>query len=87
VDEALGIDRTAVVLDRLAVHAELHDVGGLDEPRRTRPRQQEAVRVARIARADVAVTVDDVLVVEDAVAGDEIGDHRLERGVAGAVLL
>src|SRR5262245_50241540 len=35
----------------------------------------------------MAVTVDDVLVVEDAVAGDEIVDHRLERGVGGTVLL
>ena len=80
-DEAFRIDRPVVLADDLAVHAECHDVGCFHQPRRARPRHQEALGVARIAPADVAVAVDDALVVEDAVADDEIVDHRLQVGV------
>jgi hypothetical protein len=83
-DETLRIDRARVRVHGFAVKAELHDVGRFDQPWRACPRQQEALRVARIARADVAVAVDDVLVVEDAVADDEVVDQRLEFGTRAA---
>jgi len=82
-DEALGIDRALVRPDELAVEAELHDVGRDDKARRARPRHQEALRIVRVAGADVAVAVDHVLHVEDAVADHQILDHGLEDG-AGA---
>ena len=50
----------------------------LDQLRRTRTRQEVALRVVRMAHADVAVGVDHVLLGEDAVGDHEVLDERVE---------
>ena len=75
VDEALVIERPAVVLRRRAVEVELHDVGLADHLGRERAGEEEAARVARMAHADVAVGIDDVFVREDAVRDHEVADE------------
>src|SRR5258706_367524 len=53
VDEALEIRLAPAPVDRLALERELHEVLALDAVGRARPRQEEAVRPLRMARADV----------------------------------
>src|SRR5262249_12937098 len=79
VDETLLIDRTAATIDGTAVEIEFHDVVGGDAPRRLRLGNQKMIRPRRMPHADVAVTVDDALVIEDAVGRDEVLDQALRR--------
>jgi len=83
VDETLLINRAAATIDGVAVEIEFHDVVGGDAPGRLRLGNQETIRPRRMPHADVAVTVDDALVIEDAVGGDEVLDQTLgRRGIA-----
>jgi hypothetical protein len=62
----------AVGIQRLAVEVVLDQVLDLDALGCERARQVIAVRVFRRAQADVAVGVDDAVVRENAVRGDEV---------------
>ena len=72
VDEAFEIRARRVRLGRVAVEIELDDVGGGDERGRHAARDQEMVRVLRMACADMAEAVDHALLIEDVVGVDEI---------------
>ena len=76
VDEAFEIGGAPLRIDRLAARIELHDVGRLNEARRHAARQEEMVGALVVACADMAEAIDDTLVVEDAVGGDEVLDQR-----------
>ena len=80
VDEALEIGRAAARIDRVAFEREFHDVGGLDAVGRARAREQIALRIVGMARADMAEGIDDRLAGEDAVGGDELFDDPVELG-------
>ena len=79
-DEALEIGRLAARIDRLALERELHDVVLLDAVRRPRPRQEEALRIVGMPRADMAERVDHAFGREDAVGGDEFFEQSIELG-------
>src|SRR5262249_17044808 len=79
VDETLLIDRAAATINGIAVEIEFHDVVGGDAPRRLRLGNQKMIRPRRMPHADVAVSVDDALVIEDAVGRDEVLDQALAR--------
>ena len=79
-DEALEIGRAAARIDRLALERELHDVVLLDAVRRARARQQEALRIVGMARADMAEGVDHAFAGEDAVGGDDFFEQGVELG-------
>ena len=81
VDEALAVEQLAVVLgiDGLAVEIEHQNVGGGHQFRRDRARDQIAVRIARIAHADMAEGVEHVKPRQRAVRGDEVVDQRRDR--------
>src|SRR5204862_8116032 len=76
VDEAFQEHRAAAGIDRIAVEIEFHDVAGGDQRRRQRPRHQEAIWIARMARADMAEGIDHAEVGEDAAAGHDIPKQR-----------
>ena len=79
VDEALAVEQLAVVLgiDGLAVEVEDENVGGGHRFRRDRARDQIAVRIARVAHADMAEGIEHVQSRQRAVGGDEIVDEGL----------
>ncbi len=79
-DEALEIGRLAARVDRLALERELHDVVLLDAVRRPRPRQEEALRIVGVPRADMAERVDHAFGRQDAVGGDEFFEQSIELG-------
>jgi hypothetical protein len=80
VDEALEIDGTAIVAEGSGVEIEGHDIRFRHQPGRHVAGQQEGVFALVVAHADMAEAVDDALVEQDAVGGDEILDQR-RRGV------
>ena len=94
VDEALEEHAAAALVDGIAIEIELHDVGGGDVRRRHRARHQVAVRIGRVADADMAKGVEHALIGQNAVRRDEIVDQcgidraarggRLGRGEVGA---
>jgi hypothetical protein len=73
-DEALKIGRPLVVANDFAVQRELHDVARLDQFRAARARQQKSVRSGRVTDTDMAVSIDNLLVRQNAVRDDEIID-------------
>src|SRR5262249_49928389 len=75
VDETLEVERPFRVLDGVSLQVVLDDVRALDEGRRERAGEEETLGVVRMAHADVAVRIDDVLPREDAVGNDELGDQ------------
>ncbi len=77
VDEALAVKQHAVIfgIDRLAVEIEHQDIGRGDRFRRDRTRDHIAVRIARIAHADMAEGVEHVKPRQRAIGGDEIVDQ------------
>ena len=79
-DEALDVGPVLAPVGGLAVEAEGHDVFGLDHLGAARTRQQEEVGIVRMAHADMAERVDDALVGEDPVGGDEFADDLVEIG-------
>src|SRR5262249_59044100 len=68
-DEALEIGRPPARIDRIALERELHDVVDLDALGRPRPRQQKALRVVGMARADMPERIHDALARQDPVGG------------------
>jgi hypothetical protein len=81
VDEPLDERRAPSGVDRLGIEVVLEDVGGGHELGRQRARHEIAVRIGGMAHAHVAVSVEDVLIDEDAVGRHEVVD---ELGVDGA---
>jgi hypothetical protein len=81
VDEPLQVRRPPVGVHRVAVEVVFDDVVGGHQGRRHAARQQIAVGVLGMTHADMAEPVDDVLIVQDAVARHEIVDQR---GIGGA---
>jgi hypothetical protein len=75
-DKAFEIGRAAPRVDRLAREVEFHQIGRRDKPGRHAARQQKALGVLVVTPADMTKAVNDTLVVEDAVGGDEIVDQR-----------
>jgi len=67
VDEALGVERASLVLDRIAVEVEFHDVVCADQFGRARTRQQIAIGIAGMPHADMAPAIEYALVGENAV--------------------
>ena len=53
-------------LRRLGIEGEFEHVGGLDEPRRTRPWQKIAARIGRMPQAHVPEGIEHALVRQDA---------------------
>ncbi len=86
-DETLEIGRTAARIDRLAFERELHDVVLLDAVRRARARQEEALRIVGMPRADVTEGVHHPFRGQDAVGGDEFFEEGVELGHAGSFLV
>ena len=84
-DEALEIKLLAVVAYRCAVEIELDDIRRLDQIRCERPGDQKASRVVGMPDADMAVSIDDVLLREDAVCDDEILYQRFKVAHRGHV--
>ena len=70
-DEALEIG-LALVVDRFALLVELDQIVTLDQFRRQRARHEKTLRIVGMPHADMAVSVDHVLVGENAVC-----DHKV----------
>jgi hypothetical protein len=75
VNEALEIGGAAARVHRVRVEIVLHDVGRGDQLGGERARHKVAIRIVIVARADVAVAVEHVLIHEDAVRGHEVLDE------------
>ena len=75
VDEALDVHEPPGLIDRIGIEVVLHDVGGGDDRRRLRARQEIAVRRMGMADRHMAVAVEHALVGEDAVRRDEVLDR------------
>jgi hypothetical protein len=58
--------------DRLGIQRHLQHVGRFDQLRGAMPRNEVAMRVLRVARADVSERIDDALVGEDAVGDGDL---------------
>ena len=94
VDEALQEHAAAVLVDGIGIEVELHDVGSRHVRGRHRARDQIAIRIGRMADADMTIGIEHPLVGEDMVRCDEIRDRcgidrtarggRLGRGEVGA---
>jgi hypothetical protein len=76
VDKSFEIEGTALWIDRIAVAVEFHDVGGCNQAGRHATRQQEMRGGFVVTHADMAEAVDDALIIEDAIGGDEVLDQR-----------
>ncbi len=76
VDEALAVKQLAIVpgVDGLAVEIEHENIGRRHRFRRERARDQIAVRVARVAHADMAEGVEHVKLSQRMIRGDEVVD-------------
>ena len=72
-----------LVADRLALLIELDQIVPLDQFRRTRARQEEALRIVGVAHTDMAVGVDHVFMGEDAVGDNEIAQEIVELAHVG----
>ena len=82
-DHPLGIKPHPGALHRLGIELVFEDVVGLDQKRRARARQEIAVRIGRMAHADMAEGIDHAFIGQDAVGKaefrDEIG-HIIRHG-------
>jgi len=78
-DVAFEIGRARFAGHGLGFGVEFHDVGGGDQFRRERARQQEVAGALGMADADVAEAVQHVVFGQHAVGDDEIVDHLLQR--------
>src|SRR5262249_48004537 len=78
VDEALEIRRAPARIDGFAFERKLHDVDGLDTLGRSRPRQEETVRIGRMTGADVPERIDDAFARQNAVGGDDFFEDRFK---------
>ncbi len=67
VNDPLGIELHFGQAQRLGIERVFQDIVGLDQQRRTRPGQQVAAGIARMAHADMAEGVEHALVSEDTV--------------------
>ena len=74
VDKSFEIQRATVAADRIAVQSEFHHVAALDQFRTARTRQDVALGMAGMANTDMAVSIDDSFVGEDAVGDHELAD-------------
>jgi hypothetical protein len=74
-NEALHKHGSTTVAHGVSIEIELHDVVGGDERRRERPRQEKVIGIGRMTRADVAETVENAKVGEDAAASHDIFDQ------------
>src|SRR5688572_26331302 len=83
-DEALLI-ALPLVAHRTSFQVVLDEIARSDERRREVARQQKVVRILIVADADMAETVQDTLIGENAIANDEIVDE-LRAGSARASL-
>ena len=81
VDVALQEHAPALLIDRVGVEVELHDVLGRHQRRRAGARQQIALRVFRMPHGHMAPGVEHAVLGEDAACGDEVLDQR---GIDGA---
>ena len=72
VDHALRIGPRHRRHDRIGVEIVFEDVVGLHQRRRARAREKIALRIVRIAHADVAEGIENAFVGDDAVRGREI---------------
>ena len=76
VDVALQEHAAALLIDRIGVEVELHDVRGRNQRRRARPRQQIALRIFRMPHRHMAPGVEHAVLGQDAARGDEVVDQR-----------
>ena len=81
VNETLDEHAAAVLIDRIGIEVEFHDVVGGHQSRRDRAGHQVPVWVGRMTDADMAESIHHALVSEDAAGGDEVFD---DRGIDGA---
>ncbi len=72
VDKALDIDRRCIVDDGFAVGAEFQKIFPFDDARTAGPGEKEPFRFVGMADADMAVSVDHVLMCQDTVGDDEV---------------
>jgi hypothetical protein len=79
-DEPLGIDWALLVAEHLTLEIELDDIGGTHPPGRHRGRHVEVIAVARASKAHMTEAIDDTVMVENMIGGDEIIDQQLEIG-------
>src|SRR5262245_32051825 len=77
--EALEIRRPSLWVDRCAVQYELHDIVFRDGIRRTRTRQEVALRVFRVAKADMTERIDNAFARKNAIGGNEFVNEISER--------
>src|SRR5579864_5170556 len=71
-DRALDIDRSAALVDRIAIEIEFDEVVDRHELGATRSREEEPVGPIRMSDADMAVSVDDVFMRQNPVGDDEV---------------
>ena len=76
VNEPLEVYASAVGVEGSAIEVERDDVVAPHQCRRHVARQQEVHGRLVMAHADVTETIDDTLVVQDAVGDDELVDQR-----------
>ena len=81
-DEALEIG-LALIVDRFAFLVELDQVVALDQFRRARARHEEALRIVRVAHADMAIGIDDVLVRQNTVGHHEVAQKVVKLAHVG----
>ena len=72
VDHPLAVEAEFGRLDRLGIEIELDDVGDFRQFRRAVARDEIALRIARMAHADMAEGVEHFLVGEDAGRDDQL---------------
>ena len=77
-DRALGVEVLALGVDRLAFEIELDDVVALDALGRARTRQEEPIRLVRMADADMAERIDDAVLGQHVVRGHKVFDQIVE---------
>src|SRR5215831_21221414 len=70
----LNVHELALLIDRVGIEVVFHDVLGRDDRRGFGARQKIAIRSTAVAHAYMAVAIEDALVGENAVGGDEIVD-------------
>jgi hypothetical protein len=86
VDEALAVQAGRVGRDRLAIEANLDDVGAGDECRRHGARYEKMIGIFRRPRGDMAEAVQNPLVSEDMTCRDDVLNSCLVRVALGIAL-
>ena len=79
-DVAFGVEPAAVGRNRLAVEAVFQDIVGGDRAGRDIARQQKAIGALVMPHADMAECIDDALVEQNMIGGDEVIDQVLIGG-------